>query len=344
MSVTIRDVAKAAGVSPSTVSRVLNNKGIISEETCEKIYQAMRELKYVPNDMARSFANGSPRAIAIAINVSDAQAFANTFFNRMVFGIETAAHQSGYNLIITNATADREGLGSIERLIMGKKIDGILFPASLLQRSFLTALEDNSFPCVVLGRPRASDLEASWVDIDNEQAGQAAVNHLCSKGYRRIAFLSNGEKELFNQDRIAGYRKAIEKRQLALEESWICHTRSSLEEGRASVRQLLEGNEKPDAIICSDEKLALAAIREAKALKYDVPNDFGVLCFDDTPVTELAEPGITSVDVDTFELGRLAAENLIRQIERAEKSSWRVQLTTHIIERDSTGRKTHGKE
>ena len=106
----------------------------------------------------------------------------------------------------------------------------------------------------------------------------------------------------------------------------------------------MEGNEKPDAIICSDEKLALAAIREAKALEYDVPNDFGVLCFDDTPVTELAEPGITSVDVDTFELGRLAAENLIRQIERAERSSWRVQLTTHIIERDSTGRKTHGKE
>ena len=262
----------------------------------------------------------------------------------MVFGIETAAHQSGYNLIITNATADREGLGSIERLIMGKKIDGILFPASLLQRSFLKALEGNSFPCVVLGRPGTSDLEASWVDIDNEQAGQAAVNHLYSKGYRRIAFLSNGEKELFNQDRIAGYRKAIEKRQLALEESWICHTRSSLEEGRASVRQLLEGNEKPDAIICSDEKLALAAIREGKAMGYDVPNDFGVLCFDDTPVTELAEPGITSVDVDTFELGRLAAENLIRQIERAERSSWRVQLTTHIIERDSTGRKTHGKE
>ena len=164
MSVTIRDVAKAAGVSPSTVSRVLNNKGIISEETCEKI----------------------------AINVSDAQAFANTFFNRMVFGIETAAHQSGYNLIITNATADREGLGSIERLIMGKKIDGILFPASLLQRSFLKALEGNSFPCVVLGRPGTSDLEASWVDIDNEQAGQAAVNHLYSKGYRRARQLKSG--------------------------------------------------------------------------------------------------------------------------------------------------------
>ena len=182
------------------------------------------------------------------------------------------------------------------------------------------------------------------MDIDNEQAGQAAVNHLFNKGYRRIAFLSNGERELFNQDRITGYRRTIEKRQLALEESWICHARSSLQEGRASVHRLLESAEKPDAIICSDEKLALAAIREAKAMGYDVPNDFGVLCFDDTPVTELAEPGITSVDVDTFELGRLAAENLIRQIERAEKRALRVQLTTHIIERDSTGRKIQGKE
>ena len=344
MSITIRDVAKAAGVSPSTVSRALNNKGTISEETCERIYQAMRELKYVPNDMARSFANGSPRAIAIAINVSDAQAYSNSFFNKMVFGIETAAHQSDYNLIVTNATADREGLGSIERLIMGKKIDGILFPVSLVQPDFLKALGNNSFPCVILGRPGSIDVDTSWVDIDNEQAGMLAASHLIDKGYRRIAFLSNGEKELFNQDRISGYQNALKNRQLESEDAWICHAPSSLEKGKERVRQLLDYPIKPDAIICSDEKLALAATRVAMAAGYRVPEDFGVLCFDDTAVTELAEPGITCVDVDTFELGKLAAENLIRQIEKPEKGSRRVQLTTHIIERDSTGRKTEREE
>ena len=106
MSITIRDVAKLAGVSPSTVSRVLNKTAPISEETAGRIYRAMEELRYVPNDIARSFASGSARAIALAINVSDARAYANSFFNSTVYGIETAAHQNGYNLIITGANGE----------------------------------------------------------------------------------------------------------------------------------------------------------------------------------------------------------------------------------------------
>ncbi|MCQ2419830.1 MAG: LacI family transcriptional regulator [Clostridia bacterium] len=343
MSVTIRDVAKAAGVSASTVSRVLNQKGVISEETCQRIYQAMRELKYVPNDMARSFANGSARTIAIVINVSDAQSFSNTFFNKTVFGIETAAHRMGYNLMITNSSAGSDGLASIERLIMSKKIDGIVFPVSLVRPDFLKTLEETRFPCVILGRPDMDGIDSNWVDIANEQAGAMAARYMLKQGYRRIAFLSNGAHEVFNQDRIAGYRKELllaEK----YENDLICHAESSLEEGKKAVTCLLSSQERPDAVICSDEKLALAAARTAKAMGVLVPEEFGVLCFDNTPVTELAEPGISSVDVDTFELGRLAADNLIRQIEKPDVGAWHMQLSTHIIERDSTKRNVRAKE
>ena len=107
MSATIRDVAKLAGVSASTVSRVINKSAPISGETTERIYRAMEELKYVPNDIARSFASGSARAIAIAVNVSDTRSYANRFFNNTVFGIETAAHRKGYNFIITSANDER---------------------------------------------------------------------------------------------------------------------------------------------------------------------------------------------------------------------------------------------
>jgi LacI family transcriptional regulator len=102
MAATIKDVARLAGVSPSTVSRVLNQKGVISDETKQKIASAMEQLKYVPNDIARSFANGSAHAISLVIDISDGTAYANNFFNNTVFGIETAAHQNDYNLIITN--------------------------------------------------------------------------------------------------------------------------------------------------------------------------------------------------------------------------------------------------
>ena len=113
MAATIKDVARLAGVSPSTVSRVLNQKGVISDETKQKIASAMEQLKYVPNDIARSFANGSAHAISLVIDISDGTAYANNFFNNTVFGIETAAHQNDYNLIITNGAAAFGGISSV---------------------------------------------------------------------------------------------------------------------------------------------------------------------------------------------------------------------------------------
>ena len=174
MSATIRDVAKLAGVSASTVSRVINKSAPISGETTERIYRAMEELKYVPNDIARSFASGSARAIAIAVNVSDTRSYANRFFNNTVFGIETAAHRKGYNFIITSANDERGGMGSLEKLILSKKIDGLVLPVSLLQSSIVKLVEEMSFPFVVLGRVKNAGSRLSWVDISNEQAGAAS--------------------------------------------------------------------------------------------------------------------------------------------------------------------------
>lgn len=338
MSATIKDVARAAGVSPSTVSRVLNKTAPISEATRNRIYAAMEELKYVPNDIARSFASGSSKAIAIAINVADAQAYSNSFFNNTVFGIETAAHQNGYNLIVTGANDERGGMSAIEKLIMSKKIDGLVLPVSMLEPSLLHLITGNGFPCVILGRLRTDSSHISWVDIANAQAGAAATEHLLSHGYKKIAFLSDGEKELFNQDRLEGYCAALRAVGLEPDESCIIHTHSSLANGKRCIEELLRMEDAPDAVICGDDKLALAALRTAKQAGLRVPEDFGVMCFDNTEVTELAEPGITAVDVDTFELGRLAAENLLHLIEKPDAGAKQSRLTTKVIERQSTAR------
>lgn len=338
MSATIKDVARAAGVSPSTVSRVLNKTAPISEDTQKRIYQAMEELNYVPNDIARSFASGSAKAIAIAINVSDVQAFSNSFFSQTVFGIETSAHKNGYNLIVTGADTQRGGTGSLEKLIKSKKIDGLILPVSVLQPSMIQLISSINFPCVILGRPRTEHSNISWVDIANAQAGANAANYLLSKGYRKPAFLSSGEKELFNQDRLEGYRSTLQAAGLTLNPEYTIHTESSLAAGKQCMQTLLARPDAPDAIICGNEKLALAALRTARQMGLRVPEDFGVLCFDNTSVTELAEPGITAVDVDTFELGRLAAENLLHLIEKPDSGAKQSRLTTKIIERASTAK------
>lgn len=340
MAVTIKDVARAAGVSASTVSRVLNNKGVISEETRKRIWDTMKELEYVPNDVARSFANGSARAFALVIDVVDVRAYANNFFNNTVFGIETAAHENGYNLMITNEKSVEDEISPVQKLVLGKKIDGIVIPISMAGESLLEKLNDLGFPSVILGHLDEGRTETSWVDINNTQGGALAVRHLIKKGYRNIAFLYGNDKEQFNQDRLTGYSRGVSAGGMEVKQELICHGLSGVEDSRECVLGLLRQEDRPDAVVCGDDRLALGALRAAKAAGVAVPRDFGIVSFDNTPLTELADIPITSLDVDTFELGRQAAEILIQQIEEPEASFRQVLLSTKIIGRASTERES----
>ena len=230
MAATIRDVAHRAGVSPSTVSRVLNNKGVISDETAQRIQKAMQELHYVPNDFARSFATGSAHTIAIVIDVENTEAYSNNFFNDTVFGIETTAHKNDYNLLITNGAEAFGGIDSVERLVLGKKIEGVIIPESIANEPFLKRLNEQKFPCVILGRHEHTENEISWVDINNMQAGSLAVRHLFQKGYRKIALITNGDKELFNKDRVIGYCRELQDCELPFDQGMIIHQISSIDE------------------------------------------------------------------------------------------------------------------
>ena len=342
MGATIRDVARLAGVSHSTVSRVLNDNGVISEETKQRIYAAMEELKYVPNDFARSFASGSPRTIALVIDVDNASDYANTFFNNTVFGIETVAHRSGYNLMVTNGAIGFGGTDDIERLVSGKRIDGIIFPQSIVNPGFLQKLEELQFPNVILGHPKNVGLDSDWVDINNTQAGAAAVRHLFSRGYHRIAFISDGDDKVFNQDRMEGYRRELIAQGLAVEENFVIHGEASLESGCSCAKKLLETSDRPDAIICGNDRMALGVLRTAKKMGICVSQELGIVCCDNTVITELAQPDITSIEVDTFELGLQVAETLLYRIENAAASIRQVLLSTRMIERESTAKKLKG--
>lgn len=336
MSTTIRDVAKAAGVSASTVSRIINGKGVISEETRNRVLKTMRELEYVPNDIARSFANGSTSAIALVIDVVDARSYSNNFFNNSVFGIETVAHRNAFNLIITNGRSREKGASSAENLVFGKKADGIILPVSMVTRAFIERLDHIQFPYVILGDPRLLGASSNWVDINNIQGGSMAVYHLAEKGYRDIAFLSGGNREVFNQDRITGYSRALSELNLPVTDRRICHCNSTLESGMEAMSALLDRPDRPDAVICSDFYLAVGALRAARLKGISIPRELGVISFDNTPVAELSEPAITTVDIDTCGLGEQAASILIQKIEDKQMSSRQILISTKIIERAST--------
>jgi len=337
VSVTIKDVANAAGVSPSTVSRVINKKGVISPETEEKIFAVMKELNYIPNKTARSFASGSTMAIALIIDVADVRAYSNNFFNNSVFGIETVAHQNGYDLIITNGRRN-DIEGSMENIVLSKKVDGIILPETMVKTDFLRKLDEMDFPYVILGQPPVSHQWCNWVDINNVQGGALAVEHLLDKGYRKIAFLSSGEKEVFNRNRIKGYQEALNQKQMPLFPDYIRHCQSSVESGLAIAKEMLTGENPPDAFICSDYYLGIGVKRAVAQVGLTIPSDIGLIFFDNSPVAELIEPSITTVDIDTLGLGQQAASILISKITDKQLGGRQTLIGTKIIERESTQR------
>ena len=198
MAVTISDVAKRAGVNSSTVSRVINGKASITQETKDRVYAAMKELDFHPNSLARSLASGLCGAIGVVVDARDAEAFSNFFFSRSLFAIEQVAQEKGYQVIIANG-AQSKGK-TIENLMKERKVDGLILPPTTVSSSLMETIGD--FPYVVLGTPDTLRGDTCWVDNNNEQGSDLAVRHLQDQGYQRIAYLGGNQKRGFTIRRV----------------------------------------------------------------------------------------------------------------------------------------------
>ncbi len=330
MAATIHDVAKLAGVNSSTVSRVLNGKATVIEETREKIYAAMRELDYHPNSLARSLANGQSGAIGVVVDAEDAEAFSNVFFNRSLFAVEKVAQERGYHVILANGAKRAGGMGSIEKLMLERKVDGLILPPSTVKPSLLAKIR--SFPCVVLGQPEAAHHDLSWVDVNNAQGAEMAVAHLLSRGYRRIAYLGGEGRTGFSRRRVKGYEKRLEK-----QEALVYPTDGTVEDAQRVALQALARPDRPDAFLCNDNMSAFGLLKAARAQGLGVPAEIGVATFDNYPLAEFTDPPLTSVDVDTALLGEQAARLLFQHIDHHTPSQ-QVLLGTTLIERASSHR------
>ena len=212
MAVTISDVAKLAGVNSSTVSRVINGKASITQETKDRVYAAMKELDFHPNSLARSLASGLCGAIGVVVDARDAEAFSNFFFSRSLFAIEQVAQEKGYQVIIANG-AQSKGR-TIENLMKERKVDGLILPPTTVNPSLMETVGD--FPYVVLGTPDTLRGVTCWVDNNNEQGSDLAVHHLQEQGYQRIAYLGGNQKRGFTIRRVRGYKKAISGEELVI--------------------------------------------------------------------------------------------------------------------------------
>lgn len=337
MAATIKDIAKKVGVSPSTVSRVINGSAVISDETRKKIVSAMEELDYHPNSLARNLANGNAYAIGLVIDAQDENTFSNAFFNRSVYAIEKVAQDKGYNLLITN---DRSmaGASAVEKLMLEKKVDGLILPTSSATAKLVKLLKNNNFPFVVLGEPISGGEDVSWVDINNAMGSEIAVKHLKQNGYKRAAILVENKSTVFARNRIEGYVRSVKECGLRYSEQDIADCGTEGEKTSRIIECMLAEKDRPDAFLCSNNIIAFQVLKALKSHGIGVPEEIGLVTFDNYPIAEYMDPPLTAVDVDTFSLGEQAASMLLNKIRRMDQGNQQIVISPGLIERDSSRR------
>ncbi len=338
MGVSIKDVAKAAGVSTATVSRIINNSPLISPSTRKKTLKVMKELNYVPNSMARALSNKKPFNVTLLIDVKDMKSYSNPFFYEVVHGIETAVYKKGLCLTIASARDPDKKHDILDWHINGKRVQGLIIPASLADEKIIARLEKIEFPFVVIGEPSEYDERLSWVDIDNRQGGRQAVEHLLEKGYRKIAFIGGSVDERFNKSRLLGVKDALLESGMLHSERYIKECNGSKQDAYLKMRELIDMRERPDAVIGGDNIICFGAMKALAEAGLAIPGDTGVLSFNDYPLAELTEPPLTSVVIDVFELGVRAAEMLLDMMDDPGAERRQGYIPTRIKARESTNR------
>lgn len=219
MSVTIKDVAKAAGVSPSTVSRVISDSSSISVKTKKKVRTIMDELKYYPNMNARSLVSNSSRIIGLVLPNNTDTFYQNPFFPTVLRGMNDVADAENYSLLLSSGNTEEERLARIKAMAYGKQVDGLIFLYSKLNDKLASFLKEIDFPFVVIGTPKAKHINS--VDNDNEAMAKEATAHIIREGGRKIAFIGGDQTQNFVNLRYEGYKNALEENQIALDTSLV---------------------------------------------------------------------------------------------------------------------------
>lgn len=332
--VTIKDVAERAGVSPSTVSRVISDSPRISEKTKEKVRQAMKELGYHPNAIARSLVNKTTKTIGIVMPRSAEHVFLNPFFPEALRGIAKCAHDEEYCLLLTTGNTEKEQMESLNSIVFGGRVDGLILMYSRVNDAILHKVMELNLPFSMIGRPY-NDENINYVDNDNVKAAYEATNFLIKKGHRRIGLINGSLNLVVSLDRFEGYKKALIENKIKLDESLLTSSDFVQQGGYDCMKIILSNPNPPTAVLVTDDLMAFGAIRAARELGFKVPHDISILSFNNIPLAEHATPPLSSVDINAYKLGFEAARLLIDEIMGKNKEKQKIIVETKLMSRKS---------
>ncbi len=333
---TIYDIAEKLGLTAATVSRALNNNVKISEKTRALVQKTAIEMNYEQNTLARALKSGKSFNVGVVVPRMD-----SNFFASVIRGIEEELYPKGYHVIVCQ-THDQEKLetGNINSLL-NAQVDGILMSISnsKTKNKIFSTLSQKRVPLIFFDRKK--DIAGvSSVTIDDFNGSYAATKHLIDQGCRRIAHFSNDRSLEIFQNRYLGYKQAIIDHHIEFDESLVIELFSKVEEGKKATRKLLSLKNPPDAIFSSSDFTALGAIQEIKEHGLRIPEDICVVGFSNEPFTRFMELSITSVDQSPIEMGRIAANVFLREVDSDPKNE-QIVLNPELIIRQSSLKSTY---
>lgn len=334
MAVTIKDVAKLAGVSTSTVSRVCNNNPAISRETQEKVRSAMAQLGYMPAAPAES-APQPIKMIGVVLPPSEYDAYENTFSLKAIRGISQICNQRGVaTTVITGRDCD-EILRSVQTLHRSGRIDGFIMLYSRKKDVVVDYLCEQGLLYVVVGKPCELAEQTICVDNDNLLAGREATDYLYNLGHQRIGYLGK-RNDLFAEERRAGYQLSMLLHQLPNRPDYCVEVKDNADaEQFAVLKQLLNREDRPTAFVVSDDILAMTLERICIQNQLHIPRDVSIIAFNNSLVTQIAYPRLTAVAINAYQLGKEAATQIINHVYDPELPATRTVVPHRIIERES---------
>lgn len=330
---TIMEIAKHAGVSRSTVSRVINDDPKVNSDTRERVRSVMTTLNFHPNTAARGLAAGRTRILGLVIPMGVGALFSDPYFPLLIQGICAACSHHDYSIMLWLAEPEYERR-IIHQILQSSMIDGVIVAAAMLQDPLIEALTQSEMPFILVGR-YPSNAQVSYVDVDNRKSARDAVLHFLRLGYHRIATIAGPQNHVAGIDRLDGYKDALRVRGILPDPKLIVEADFTEDGGYSAMQQLLPYT--PHAVFCASDAMAMGALRALREAGKRVPEDIAVIGYDDLPFAARADPPLTTVRQPIDRAGLVAAETLMDFILEPDSSPRRVILPTELAIRKSCG-------
>lgn len=326
---TIKDVAKSAGVSIATVSRVINNVSNVKSNIREKVQNAIRELDFKPNELARGLKNDVTHTIGVII--SD---ISNPFFMSIIREIEKKVKQFGYFLLMVSTDDDPEKERQYIKVMREKRVDGIIISSTGKNEDYLKSIQESGLPIVFIDR-KPFKHKFDTVYVDKALAMYDITNYLLSKGHRRIALVSGPRDIMTNFDRFTGYARSYHEANIPLDNSLIMYGEFSEKYGREALNTVMEMSDRPSVIVSGSVQITRGMLLEAKEKNILIPEDISLVSYGNIDMSALICPSLTYVESLNEKIGSIAGDIILSRLENPGEKTEQVVLESNMILGDS---------